>query len=266
MSSALSLARELLLSPQIFFRRLETSRDAVRMALVTIGLMVLYHARTTGLSAQIRYLLGPTGHWDRNSLFYLLSAVQRSIVQAVAVILLFAGVTIPVALMVASRLHPRKTFTGFIRDNYCGVLATSLAAWSLSVLVMIIPSLLLFPATSPTLTQALQVAPLPTFTWLMVIGLGEQLRLRRWSAVAVSVASVPPLVFVPFLGALLVLILYSPLFAVIIFLLVRELIVERLARQRRAAGDASSPGVPIEPSEASVVHSEGRHYESTPRS
>lgn len=263
MASVLSLARELLISPQTFFRRLETSRDVIRIALVTIGLTVLYHARPTGLSAQIRYLLGPTGHWDRNSLSYLLLAIEKGVAQAIALILLFAGVIIPVALMVASRLRPLKTLTRLIRDHYFGLLATSLTAWSLSVFLMMIPSMAFFPATSPTLPQALQVAPLPTFAWLMVLGFSEQLRLGKWSSVAVSVASLPPLVFVPFLGMLLVIVVYSPLFALIIFLVVRELIGERLARHRHFAGGVSSTTASVESSDTPCVHREEKSYEST---
>ncbi len=263
MPSVVATSYELLVNPRSFFRRLNGSREAGRMALLTVGVMVVYYCRTTGLGEQIRYVLGPTGQWDRNSVRYVLLALTSSLTQALAVVMLFAGVIAPVALLVASRIRRRESLSALMRDRYFGVLGTALGAWSLSLLLMFLPSVFFFPSALPRLAPALGVAPLPTFALLMIIGVGEQLEVRRRAAVAVVLAAAPPLVFVPFLGTLLVVILYSPLFALMIFLVVRELLIGHLARWQRKSSSAT--GLANDARQALLAPPEGRSYEGTSR-
>jgi len=174
--------------------------DLIGSALLALIASVVYSSKATGLYVEMRYLLGPTGHWDQNSVRFLSAAVLSTLLGQMARLLTLAGLFLPSAVLMANNLSAQRPFVSAMREHYVQLLSAALYAWAAARLLLLVPAMVLFQSASSGYDVALDLAPLPYFGFLMILILGRTFRLNVARSLVVLSVALLLLVLTPRVG------------------------------------------------------------------
>jgi tetratricopeptide (TPR) repeat protein len=211
------------------------------------------------------------GRWsDFEASFQTLSgSLMFAGVTAIKIVLFFAVVYTPFAILISNLFERRASFSLVIREEYAGVASCSLLSLAASLLAALPAALLigwqsglLSPNVLYSYITLLIVMPLPIFAALMTITIGTSFRIG-WAAAAVTTL----VSFLSLPGMLLLLqawnfVCASPFLMLLLLFLLRDRIDEFIGASRsRQAFKQNLEAATLNPADASAHYQLGLIYQ-----
>jgi len=181
----------------------------------------------------------------------------------VSPVLFLIVVFVPACLLATSVIHRRASFSVLLRQEYAPLTSCVLYGWAAAHLMMLIPAMLLFKPAGPTpaALEALTLAPLPYFIFLIVLAAHAVLRVGYGGAAGVVALGSLSLFAIPLLPRLLF-ILTSPFLLILVIILLRNFLGDIVSSQRaREDFRRNLEAATLNPADASAHYNLGLIYQ-----
>ncbi|HKP84498.1 MAG TPA: tetratricopeptide repeat protein [Blastocatellia bacterium] len=173
-------------------------------------------------------------------------------------------VFVPACLLAASLIEKRASFSVLLRQEYAPLVSCALYGWAAAHLMMLIPALVIYQPgpNRQAAEEALRLAPLPYFVFLITITLRAVLHMAYGRAIGVVALASLSLVALPFLTGMLLPLLTSPFLLILVILLLRNFLGDAISAQRsREDFKRNLEASTLNPADASAHYNLGLIYQ-----
>lgn len=238
---------------------LRASAPFVAAVLLAVIATFLYYSLLSGwLFSLLQTASTPQRRGRSSPLFiYFFSLVTQSVTPVVFLALVF----IPACLLAANLFERRGSFRVLLSQEYTPTAACIFYSWAIAHFVMLIPAIFMLQLDSQPTRVALRFAPLPFFSFLLVIALRVVLRLSYARVFGVIAAATFSLILLPLLPRLMVW-LTSPFLLLMVFFVLRSFFGDLISSQRaRENFQQNLKAATLNPADASAHYNLGLIYQ-----
>jgi tetratricopeptide (TPR) repeat protein len=255
---------KLLYKPFEAMAELRANAPFIAGVLLAVSSSFLYYSLLNGwLIAFLSSFTNPSRR-GRSSLFiHFFSLVTQSATPIVFLAIVF----IPACLLAANLFERRASFSVLLRQEYAPLATCMFYNWAIAHLVMLIPAAFWLQLEAISTRVVLRFAPLPFFTFLLVIALRVVLRLSYARVFGVIATAASSFILLPLVPRLMMW-LTSPFLLIIVFFVLRNFFSEMIGAQRaRENFQQNLRAATLNPADASahynlgLIHQQRGEYE-----
>jgi tetratricopeptide (TPR) repeat protein len=195
----------------------------------------------------------------------LIIQIGKRILSGASPLFFLIAVFVPACLLASSLIEKRASFSVLLRQEYAPLASCALYAWAAAHLMMLIPALIVYQPGGPNqqaLQEALRLAPLPYFVFLITIALRGALNIRYSRAVGIVALASMSLLALPFLSGVLLSLFTSPFLLILAILLLRNFLGDAMSAQRsREDFKRNLEASTLNPADASAHYNLGLIYQ-----
>ncbi len=218
---------KLLYKPLEAMAELRANAPFIAGVLLAVISTFLYYSLLNGWLFSLLSSFTNNSRRGRSPLFiYFFSLVTQSAMPIVFLALVF----IPACLLAANLFERRASFSVLLRQEYAPLATCMFYNWAIAHLVMLIPAIFWLQLDASS-TRVTFFAPLPYFTFLLVIALRVVLRLSYAQVFGVIATAASSFILLPLVPRLMMW-LTSPFLLIIVFFMLRNFFGEMIGAQR----------------------------------
>ncbi|HXG94436.1 MAG TPA: tetratricopeptide repeat protein [Blastocatellia bacterium] len=195
---------------------------------------------------------------------FFIYRVATGIINSASPVFFLIVVFVPACLLAASFVDRRASFSTLLRQEYAAVVSCALYSWAVAHLLAFVVALIIYEpgrANPRAVIEAVRLAPLPYFVFLMMIGLTVSLKIGFGRAAGIVSLGALSLLAIPLLSRFLFL-LTSPFLLILLIILIRNVFGEMVATQRaREEFERSLEAATLNPADAEAHYNLGLIYQ-----
>lgn len=264
MRSKLTPLIKLLYKPFEAMAELRANAPFIAGVLLAVSSTFLYYSLLNGWLIALLSSFTNNSRRARSPLFvYFFSLVTQSATPIVFLAIIF----IPACLLAANLFERRASFSVLLRQEYAPLATCVFYNWAIAHLMMLIPALFWLQLDAISTRLALRFAPLPFFTFLLVIALRVVLRLSYAQVLGVIATAASSFILLPLVPRLMMW-LTSPFLLIMVFFILRNFFSEMIGAQRaRENFQQNLQAATLNPADASahynlgLIHQQRGEYE-----
>jgi tetratricopeptide (TPR) repeat protein len=250
---------KLLYRPFEAMAELRASGSFIAAILLAVISTFLYYSLLNGWLFSLLRVFADSPRRGRSSalFFYFFSLVTQSVTPVIFLAVIF----IPACLLAANLFERRGSFRVLLSQEYAPLAACIFYNWAVAHLVMLLPAILMLQLDSLATSKLLRFAPLPFFSFLLVIALRIVLRLSYGRALGVLATATFSLILLPLVPRLMVW-LTSPFLLLMVFFVLRSFFSDIIGTQRaRENFQQNLKAATLNPADASAHYNIGLIYQ-----